>query len=178
PSLPVARPSSAVVAGRWPATLEEAFGIEPQYDYPLSRADAEALADHFIDVYAPSRSANNDLRTFEGFIITGPEYLTVFEGATGRELQTIHYQPERHDDGLMWGDYALARIEPGNRVDRFLATVAYLDGYVQSAVFDRGYYISFTLVAYHWDCERLHDESFVDSGWVPITNTFNYPVHC
>lgn len=166
-----------VVAGQWPATLEEAFGIAPQYDYPLSRADAEALVDHFIDVYAPSRSANNDLRTFEGFIITGPEYLTVFEGATGRELQTIHYQPERHDDGLMWGDYALARIEPGNRVDRFLATVAYLDGERPSAVFARGYYTRSTLVAYHWDGERLHEEWFVDSGWVPMTNPFNYPAH-
>src|SRR5690606_15046931 len=123
-----------------PATLEEAFGIEPSYDYPLSRADAEALVDHFMDVYAPSRSGRNDLRTFEGFIITGPEYLTVFEGATGKELETIRYKPERADDGLMWGDYALSRIEPGNRVDRFLATVAYLDGIHPSAIFARGYY--------------------------------------
>ena len=117
-----------VVAGHWPATLEEAFGIAPAYAYPLNRADAEALADYFMDVYAPSRSARNNLRAFEGFIVDGPEYLTVFEGATGRELQTIRYKPGRHDDGLMWGDYAMPRIEPGNRVDRFLAGVAYLDG--------------------------------------------------
>ena len=32
-----------VVAGHWPATLEQAFGIAPPYAYPLSRADAEAL---------------------------------------------------------------------------------------------------------------------------------------
>lgn len=37
-----------VVAGSWPATLEEAFGIEPRYTYPLSRSDAEALAHYFI----------------------------------------------------------------------------------------------------------------------------------
>jgi hypothetical protein len=166
-----------VVAGRWPATLEEAFGIEPAYDYPLSRADAEALADHFIDVYAPARSARNDLRTFEGFIITGPEYLSVFDGASGRELQTIHYKPERADDGLMWGDYALSRIEPGNRVDRFLATVAYLDGERPSAVFARGYYTRSTLVAYTWNGKRLSEDWFVDSGWVPMTNPFNYPAH-
>ena len=65
---------------------------------------------------------------FEGFIVDGPEYLTVFDGATGKELQTIDYKPGRGDDGLLWGDYAMARIEPGNRVDRFLAGVAYLDG--------------------------------------------------
>lgn len=166
-----------VVAGNWPATLEEAFGVDPQYEYPLSREDAEALADYFMDVYAPARSSRNDLRTFEGFIITGPEYLTVFDGATGKELETIHYKPGRHDDGLMWGDYALSRIEPGNRVDRFLATVAYLDGKHPSAVFARGVYTRTTLVAYTWTGKKLKEDWFVDSGWVPMTNPFNYPVH-
>lgn len=166
-----------VVAGNWPATLEEAFGIAPAYSYPLSRSDAEALADHFMDVYAPSRSARNNLRAFEGFIVDGPEYLTVFEGATGRELQTIGYQPGRHDDGLRWGDYAMARIEPGNRVDRFLAGVAYLDGRRPSAVFARGYYTRSTLVAYRWDGRRLVEDWYVDSGWTPMTNPFNDSPH-
>ena len=166
-----------VVAGHWPATLEAAFGIEPRYAYPLSRADAAALADYFIDVYAPSRSTRNQLRNFAGFIIDGPEYLTVFDGATGRELSTVRYKPGRDDDGLLWGDYALARIEPGNRVDRFLATVAYLDGRHPSAVFARGYYTRTTLVAYRWDGRRLREEWFVDSGHVPMTNPFNDNPH-
>jgi rhamnogalacturonan endolyase len=166
-----------VLAGRWPRTLEQAFGIEPRYSYPLSRADAEALANHFIDVYAPSRSSRNTLRAFAGFIVDGPEYLTVFEGATGRELQTIRYKPGRQDDGLMWGDYAMSRIEPANRVDRFLATVAYLDGKRPSAVFARGYYTRATLVAYRWDGKRLREDWYVDSGWVPMTNPFNDSPH-
>jgi rhamnogalacturonan endolyase len=166
-----------VVAGRWPATLEEAFGLPPTYTYPLSRADAEALANHFVDVYAPGRSARNQLRNFNGFIISGPEYLTVFQGATGRELQTIRYKPGRTDDGMMWGDYALSRIEPGNRVDRFLSGVAYLDGRHPSAIFARGYYTRTTLIAYTWNGHRLHEQWFVDSGWVPMTNPFNYPAH-
>ena len=45
----------------------------------------------------------------------------------------------------------MARIEPGNRVDRFLAGVAYLDGKKPSAVFARGYYTRSTMVAYNWD---------------------------
>ncbi|MEU8610450.1 rhamnogalacturonan lyase, partial [Actinoplanes sp. NPDC048791] len=166
-----------VVAGRWPATLEAAFGIAPRYAYPLSRADAEALVDYFIDVYAPSRSARNNLRAFEGFILDGPEYLTVFAGETGRELQTVRYKPGRHDDGLMWGDYALPRIEPGNRVDRFLSGVAYLDGRHPSAVFARGYYTRTTLVAYRWDGRRLTENWYVDSGWTPMSNPFNDNPH-
>ena len=43
-----------VVKGHWPETLEECFGIEKQYDYPLTREDAEELVDYFMDVYAPS----------------------------------------------------------------------------------------------------------------------------
>jgi rhamnogalacturonan endolyase len=166
-----------VVAGRWPSTLEAAFGIPPAYTYPLSRGDAEALVDYFIDVYAPARSARNVLRNFAGFIVDGPEYLTVFEGATGRELQTVDYKPGRHDDGLMWGDYAMSRIEPGNRVDRFLAGVAYLDGKRPSAVFARGYYTRSTLVAYDWNGRRLVERWYVDSGWTPMTNPFNDSPH-
>ncbi|KQS98767.1 hypothetical protein ASG23_13570 [Cellulomonas sp. Leaf395] len=166
-----------VVAGHWPSTVEAALGIAPQYAYPLSHEDATALANYFIDVYAPSRSARNVLRNFEGFIVDGPEYLTVFEGATGKELQTIDYKPGRDDDGLLWGDYAMARIEPGNRVDRFLAGVAYLDGQTPSAVFARGYYTRTTLVAYDWDGKNLEERWYVDSGHVPMTNPFNDGPH-
>ncbi|MCT9623647.1 rhamnogalacturonan lyase [Pseudarthrobacter equi] len=166
-----------VKAGNWPATLEEAFGIAPKYKYPLSQADAEALTDYFMDVYAPSRSSRNNLRAFEGFIVSGPEYLTVFEGATGRELKTVAYQPGRTDDGMMWGDYAMARIEPGNRVDRFLAGVAYLDGKKPAAVFARGYYTRTTLATYTWDGANLSPVWNVDSGWTPMTNPFNDSPH-
>lgn len=70
---------------------------------PFVQGDAERLADYFLDVYAPSRSGRNNLRSFEGFVLDGPEYLTVFYGHTGEELETIPYKPGRHDDGLMWG---------------------------------------------------------------------------
>ncbi|KNH20753.1 integrin [Arthrobacter sp. ZBG10] len=166
-----------VKSGRWPATLEEAFGIPARYQYPLSEADAASLTNYFMDVYAPARSARNNLRAFEGFIVSGPEYLTVFEGATGKELKTVAYEPGRHDDGLMWGDYAMARIEPGNRVDRFLAGVAYLDGKKPAAVFARGYYTRTTVAAYTWDGRNLAPVWDVGSGWTPMTNPFNDSPH-
>lgn len=168
-----------VKAGRWPRTLEECFGIADcvRYSYPLSREDAQQLADYFIDEYAKSRSDKNNLRNFEGFILSGPEYLTVFEGETGAELQTIRYKPERGDDGLMWGDYAWRRIEPGNRVDRFLAGVAYLDGKKPSAIFARGYYTRTAIAAYNWDGRNLQEVWFIDSGHIPMANPFDDVAH-
>ncbi|MCM4076111.1 rhamnogalacturonan lyase (plasmid) [Actinoplanes sp. TRM88002] len=160
-----------VVAGHWPATVGEALGLTP------AGRSAEELADYFIDVYAPARSPRNALRAFQGFIVDGPEYLTVFEGATGRELETVRYKPGRDDDGLRWGDYAMPRIEPANRVDRFLAGVAYLDGRHPSAVFARGYYTRSTLVAYRWNGRHLVENWYVDSGWAPMTNPFNDSPH-
>ncbi|WP_299033300.1 rhamnogalacturonan lyase [uncultured Pseudokineococcus sp.] len=167
-----------VVAGSWPATIEEALGVEGEpASYPLSREDAEALVDHFIDVYAPARSSRNDLRTLEGFVLDGPEYLTVFDAGTGEELDTVRYEPGRHDDGLMWGDYAMSRIEPGNRVDRFLSGVAHLDGDRPSAIFGRGYYTRAVVVAHDWDGERISTRWTADSGWTPMSNPFDDGPH-
>jgi hypothetical protein len=166
-----------VVSGQWPATLEEAWGMPVTHEYPLSQESAQELATTFIDVYAPGRSSRNLLREFEGFIVDGPEYLTVFDSATGKELQTVPYPTERGDDGLLWGDYAMSRIEPGNRVDRFLAGVGYLDGQHPSAVFARGYYTRTTVAAFDWDGKRLTQRWDVDSGHVPMTNPFNDSPH-
>jgi rhamnogalacturonan endolyase len=167
-----------VVNGNWPKTIEACLGkTDKTYTYPLSKEDATELANYFIDVYAPSRNVNNKLREFEGFILTGPEYLTVFNGESGDEMKTIPYKTERDDDGLLWGDYAMARIEPGNRVDRFLAGVAYLDGKKPYALFARGYYTRTTMVTYSWDGKDLKENWYVDSGHAPMTNPFNDGPH-
>jgi hypothetical protein len=71
----------------------------------------------------------------------------------------------------------MARIEPGNRVDRFLAGVAYLDGEHPSAVFARGYYTRTTLAAYDWDGRHLSKRWDVDSGWTPMSNPFDDSPH-
>ncbi|SEG48557.1 hypothetical protein SAMN02910276_03147 [Butyrivibrio sp. Su6] len=165
-----------VKAGNWPDTLEECFGIEKRYDYPLSDRDADELTDYFLDVYAPSRSPKNDLRKFEGFIYEGPEYLTMFAG-DGRELSTIDYPFVRGDDGLMWGDYSMKRIEPCNRVDRFLAGVAFLDGKRPSLIMCRGYYTRTTLAAYNFNGKDFVEFWKVDSGHVPMSNPFNDNPH-
>lgn len=89
-----------------------------------------------------------DFRNKDGFILDGPEYLTIFDGMTGRELVTTEYIPPR-GKGEDWGD------EEGNRVDRFLACIAYLDGVRPSLVMCRGYYTKAVLVAYNWRNGKL-----------------------
>ncbi len=160
-----------VAAGHWPATLEECWDMPVSHAYPLNEEDALHLADVFINEYAPSRSPRNQLDKFEGFIYEGPEYLTMFSG-DGRELQTIDFPFPRVDDGLLWGDYAWFRIEPCNRVDRFLSGVAYLDGVHPSLIMCRGYYTRACIAAYDWDGRQFISRWTVDSGFVPMQNPF------
>lgn len=77
----------------------------------------------------------------DGFILDGPEYLTVFRGKDGKAISTTDFIPGR---GTVadWGD------SYGNRVDRFLGCVAYLDGVHPSLVMTRGYYTRMTMTAY------------------------------
>jgi len=89
-----------------------------------------------------------DYRNSEGFILEGPEFLTIFDGETGKEIVTTDYDPSR-GNGADWGD------NEGNRVDRFLACVAYLDGVRPSLVMCRGYYTRSVLVAYNYREGRL-----------------------
>ena len=92
-----------------------------------------------------------------GFLNRGPEYLTVFDGLTGRAIHTVDYVPER-GDLKGWGDnYA-------NRSDRFLACVAYLDGVHPSVVMCRGYYTRTVLAAWNFDGKELHQRWVFDSS--------------
>ncbi len=95
-----------------------------------------------------------------GRILDGPEYLTVFDGLTGKALKTVDYQPPR-GNVASWGD------NYGNRCDRFLAAVAYLDGKHPSAVMCRGYYSKTYLAAYDWNGKDLTTRWLFDSEKAP-----------
>lgn len=82
-----------------------------------------------------------DHRNSAGYVLSGPEFLTVFNGATGTIMDTVAYEPPRGNVSA-WGDGY------GNRVDRFLAGVAYLDGERPSLMFSRGYYTRTVLATY------------------------------
>ncbi len=101
---------------------------------------------------------NREGRPMTGRILTGPEYITVFNGLTGEAMDTQPYIPER-GNLADWGDnYA-------NRSDRMLAGVAYLDGRHASALFCRGYYTRTVIAAWDWDGHELR------THWVFDTNT-------
>jgi len=106
---------------------------------------------------AASASHTTAYRNADGYVLSGPEYLTVFEGATGKELATVDYWPARGTVSS-WGD------NYGNRVDRFNAAVAYVDGERPSAIFQRGYYTRMTMAAYDWRNGQLTQRWTFDSN--------------
>ncbi|WP_089104069.1 rhamnogalacturonan lyase [Streptomyces hyaluromycini] len=88
-------------------------------------------------------SATADYRNSSGYVLSGPEYLTMFNGQTGRAMSTVDYVPARGTVSS-WGD------SYGNRVDRFLAGTAYLDGARPSLIEARGYYTRTVIAAWDW----------------------------
>ena len=102
-------------------------------------------------------NASADYRNSSGYILSGPEFLTVFDGQTGRAVNTVNYVPARGNVSD-WGD------NYGNRVDRFLACVAYLDGQKPSVVMCRGYYTRTVLVAWDYSGGRLNQRWIFDSN--------------
>ena len=124
-----------------------------------------------------------------GHILSGPEYLTVFEGLTGKAIHTTWYNPNRagnfnrsdnHPAKSFWND------DYGNRADRHLACVAYLDGPDKnpSAVMCRGYYTRAYLWAVDFDGSQLKHKwlhasvnrntvEIFDANWNKTTKTYS-----
>ncbi|GAA5171690.1 rhamnogalacturonan lyase [Viridibacterium curvum] len=108
-----------------------------------------------------------DYRNSSGYVLSGPEYLTVFNGQTGAAMATTNYLPGRGTVSS-WGD------NYGNRVDRFLGGVAYLDGKRPSAIFSRGYYTRAVVVAWDWRDGKLTQRWTYDTGSSTSTTTSAY----
>jgi rhamnogalacturonan endolyase len=102
-------------------------------------------------------NANTDYRNGDGYILSGPEYLTIFNGETGAAMATTDYVPARGTVSS-WGDGY------GNRVDRFLAGIAYVDGVRPSLIMARGYYTRAVVVAWDWRNGQLTRRWTFDSN--------------
>ncbi|WP_020392264.1 rhamnogalacturonan lyase [Kribbella catacumbae] len=102
-------------------------------------------------------SSSADHRNSSGYILTGPEFLSVFSGTTGEVLATADYVPPRGTVSS-WGD------NYGNRVDRFLAGTAYLNGSKPSIIMARGYYTRSVVSAWDYSNRTLTRRWTFDSN--------------
>lgn len=96
-----------------------------------------------------------------GHVVSGPEYLTVFNGLTGAEINTIAYNPPRDiKSASEWGAVQVGsqKTDNYNRPERYLAGVAYLDGVKPSAIFCRGYYTHAYVWAVDFDGTKLTEK--------------------
>lgn len=102
-----------------------------------------------------------------GRVLTGPEYFSIFEGETGKVLDTVPYIPQRapgndnptpEEMTAVWGDGY------GNRSERYLAGVAYLDGQLPSAIMARGYYGRSVIAAYDFRDGKISTRWVFDSA--------------
>ena len=108
---------------------------------------------------------SKDWRNSSGKVTGGQEWLTVFNGETGEAIHTVYYNPNRNG-GLggeagwtkNWDDRSgKTDKEYGNRGERYLAAVAFLDGPKAnpSAVMVRGYYTYSYIWAVDFDGKQL-----------------------
>jgi hypothetical protein len=104
-------------------------------------------------------------RDANGYVLSGPEYLTVFGGQTGEELATVSFEIGRGSVSA-WGD------DYGNRVDRFLSSAGFVSDQGSgkaasgrpSILMARGYYTRSTITAWNWRNGSLSKVWTSDSG--------------
>jgi rhamnogalacturonan endolyase len=100
-----------------------------------------------------------------GAVIFAPLWYTVFDGKTGRAIDSITMKPDLGRDwracrAWFWGDHGNL---DGNRPFRFLASVGWLDGERPSAIMCRGYYSRTGIMALDFDGKRLREKWTFDT---------------
>jgi rhamnogalacturonan endolyase len=98
----------------------------------------------------------------KGFVLQGPEYLSVYAGDTGREIAKVDWiERGRPED---WADHT------GNRSSRHMLGVAYLDGKTPSVLVLRGTYGLMKV-----DAWTLHDGALQKTWrWTNERQPFKY----
>jgi rhamnogalacturonan endolyase len=123
------------------------------------------------------RNLDKNSGTFYGKVLDGPEYFTIFSGRTGEALATTDYIPNRYPlNGWNGHGGNGGSDNTGNRSERFLACVAYLDGVHPSVVMCRGYYGRTVLAAWDWRDGKLTSRWVFDSkdGGNPFSGQGNH----
>lgn len=125
---------------------------------------ADPVKNSTIYSFTDTQNAEADYRGY-GRITSGEEFLTIFNGETGNAIDTIDLPTARiaGDNGAEFGD------DFGNRSNRFVSDVAYLDGEKPYAVYLRGYYFGrngqqrTSIAGISFDGERLSPDYRFDT---------------
>ena len=131
---------------------------------------------YYVDETATVDPETGEVLKYNGFVKSGPEFLTVFNGQTGAAMHTIYYRPNRQlgwggapegYGGDLWGDTY------GGRAERHMACVAHLDGPDKnpSAVMCRGLYRMVALWAVDFDGTQLKQK------WLHVSKTVSEVEH-
>ncbi|MCU4162950.1 autotransporter-associated beta strand repeat-containing protein [Carboxylicivirga caseinilyticus] len=91
----------------------------------------------------------------------GPDYVSIFEGATGKELAWDYYI--ELDPISQWGTPGMHLAQYAHRANKCMWTVAYLDGKKPSMVNGRGIYHRIKMEAWDWDGTNLTKRWAFDS---------------
>ena len=110
--------------------------------------------------------AKKDWRDNNGKNLSGPLYLTVFDGVTGAEMDTVDYYPQSvgEKDGVKW-DISSWGDNWGNRSERYNACVFYENGETPSMMFARGYYDKTVLAAYSMADNKIVNDWIFDTDF-------------
>jgi rhamnogalacturonan endolyase len=88
-----------------------------------------------------------DYRDAEGHVLRGPEYCSILDGMSGKEIARVDWIPRGNVED--WGD------KTGNRASRNVIGVAYLDGKRPSVVVHRGTYTTMRVDTYNFIDRQL-----------------------
>ncbi|HEX6623158.1 MAG TPA: hypothetical protein VF064_05560 [Pyrinomonadaceae bacterium] len=94
------------------------------------------------------KTGEGDPRDKNGQVLKGPEYLSIWDGMTGKDIDRTDWIPRGQLSD--WGDYS------GNRSNRHMLGVAYLDGKTPSVVIFRGTYGLMRAEAFYLKDKKLH----------------------
>lgn len=135
------------------------FDGDGRAEFALRTADGTIAGDGTV-IGDPEKDWRND----NGKNLTGPLYVTVFDGETGAVIDTTDYIPQSQGaygdktwDIDSWGD------DWGNRSERYNAAVAYLDGENPAMVFARGYYGRTALAAFTLEDGKIKNQWVFDT---------------
>jgi autotransporter-associated beta strand protein len=108
---------------------------------------------------------NYRFSTTENDITQGPEYLSVYDGLTGQEVDRIDYIAR--DPLVQWGLPGMSLTQLAHRADAVMMAVIYANGKTPTLVMCRGIYHRTKMVALNYKNEKLTELWSFDSKNYP-----------